>query len=152
MRAHPIGKKKKTHRLRTGTLWFCAFAGLLVVAMATGSGVRIIFAQSAQPSSGDQAQTNQEQVTPATADASTANLSGGTGAQAPSQVQQDNSDSHEVVTDPKKKQIAEDSANLLKLANGLKAEVDKTTVDTVSVNAIRQADEIEKLAHKMRKK
>jgi hypothetical protein len=54
--------------------------------------------------------------------------------------------------DPRKKQIADDSANLLKLANGLKAEVDKTTQDTLSLTVIRQATEIEKLAHKMRTK
>lgn len=55
-------------------------------------------------------------------------------------------------TDPQKKQIFEDGANLLKLANTLKAEVDKTTADTLSLAVIRRADEIEKLAHKMRTK
>ncbi len=55
-------------------------------------------------------------------------------------------------TDPKQQQIADDSGALLKLANSLKTEVDKTTSDTLSVAVIRQADEIEKLAHKMRTK
>jgi nitric oxide reductase activation protein len=47
----------------------------------------------------------------------------------------------------RKKQIADESARLLKLATDLKVEVDKTTKDTLSLNVIRKADEIEKLAH-----
>ena len=52
----------------------------------------------------------------------------------------------------RKKQIAEDSAKLMKLAADLRAEVDKTTKDTLSLNVIRQADEIEKLAHSVKEK
>jgi hypothetical protein len=55
-------------------------------------------------------------------------------------------------TDPQQKEIYDDGANLLKLASTLKAEVDKTTADTLSLTVIRRADEIEKLAHKMRTK
>jgi hypothetical protein len=50
----------------------------------------------------------------------------------------------------RKKQIAEESAILLKLATDLKAEVDKTTKDTLSLNVIRKADQIEKLAHNVK--
>jgi hypothetical protein len=52
----------------------------------------------------------------------------------------------------RKKQIAEDSAMLLKLATDLKAEVDKTGKDTLSLNVIRKADEIERLAHNVKEK
>lgn len=52
----------------------------------------------------------------------------------------------------RKKQIAEDTVKLLKLAIDLKAEVDKTTKDTLSLNVIRKADEIEKLAHNVKEK
>ena len=52
----------------------------------------------------------------------------------------------------RKKQIAEDSAMLLKLATELKTEVDKTTKDTLSLNVVRKADEIEKLAHAVKGK
>jgi hypothetical protein len=52
----------------------------------------------------------------------------------------------------RKKQIADESAKLLKLAADLKAEVDKTTKDTLSLNVIRKADEIEKLAHDVKEK
>jgi hypothetical protein len=52
--------------------------------------------------------------------------------------------------DEQQKAIYESSANLLKLANVLKAEVDKTTADQLSVSVVRKAGEIEQLAHKMR--
>jgi hypothetical protein len=52
----------------------------------------------------------------------------------------------------RKKQIADDSAKLLKLATDLKTEVDKTTKDTLSLAVIRKADEIERLAHSVKEK
>jgi hypothetical protein len=52
----------------------------------------------------------------------------------------------------RRKQLAADSARLLKLATDLKAEVDKTTKDTLSLSVIRKADEIEKLAHSVKEK
>jgi hypothetical protein len=51
-----------------------------------------------------------------------------------------------------KRQISDDSAKLLTLAMALKAEVDKTNKDTLSLDVIRKADEIEKLAHNVRDK
>ncbi len=56
----------------------------------------------------------------------------------------------DAVNADRKKQIANESASLLKLATDLKAEVDKTTKDTLSINVIRKADEIEKLAHSVK--
>jgi len=52
----------------------------------------------------------------------------------------------------RRKQIADDSAKLLKLATDLKSEVDKTSKDTLSLNVIRKADEIEHLAHNVKEK
>jgi hypothetical protein len=52
----------------------------------------------------------------------------------------------------RKKQIADDTAKLLKLAADLKAEVDKTSKDTLSLSVIRKADEIERLAHNVKEK
>jgi nitric oxide reductase activation protein len=52
----------------------------------------------------------------------------------------------------RKKQIADDTEKLLKLATDLKAEVDKTNKDTLSLGVIRKADEIEKLAHIVKEK
>jgi len=55
-----------------------------------------------------------------------------------------------VASAERRKQIADESAILLKLATDLKAEVDKTTKDTLSLNVIRKADQIEKLAHNVK--
>jgi len=52
----------------------------------------------------------------------------------------------------RRKQIADDSTRLLKLATDLKAEVDNTSKDTLSLNVIRRADEIERLAHNVKEK
>jgi hypothetical protein len=52
----------------------------------------------------------------------------------------------------RKRQISDDSARLLKLASDLKAEVDKTSKDTLSLGVIRKAEEIEKLAHNVKEK
>jgi hypothetical protein len=51
-----------------------------------------------------------------------------------------------------KEQIADESAKLLKLATDLKAEVDKTNKDTLSLNVVRKAEEIEKLAHDVKER
>jgi len=52
----------------------------------------------------------------------------------------------------RKKQITDESAQLLNMALALKAEVDKTTKDTLSLNVIKKADEIEKLAKSVKEK
>jgi hypothetical protein len=52
----------------------------------------------------------------------------------------------------RKKQLADDSTRLLKLAADLKVEVDKTSQNTLSLNVIRKADQIEKLAHDVKEK
>jgi hypothetical protein len=52
----------------------------------------------------------------------------------------------------RKKQLSDDSSKLLTLAMALKAEVDKTNKDMLSLNVIRKADEIEKLAHNVKEK
>jgi hypothetical protein len=52
----------------------------------------------------------------------------------------------------RKRQITDDSARLLKLASDLKAEVDKTSKDTLSLGVIRKAEEIERLAHNVKEK
>lgn len=47
-------------------------------------------------------------------------------------------------------QVADEAASLLKMATDLKAAVDKTTKDTLSVGVVRKAGAIEQLAHKVR--
>jgi hypothetical protein len=49
-------------------------------------------------------------------------------------------------------QLASEGTMLLAMANSLKAEVDKSTKDTLSLSVIRKANEIERLAHSMNEK
>lgn len=52
----------------------------------------------------------------------------------------------------RQKQLVEDTDKLLALATQLKQEVDKTNKDVLSVDVIRKADEIEKLAHSVKER
>jgi hypothetical protein len=52
-------------------------------------------------------------------------------------------------TDPRKL-VNWECADLLKMANDLKAAVDKTTKDELSLSVVRKAGEIEQMAHKLR--
>ena len=52
----------------------------------------------------------------------------------------------------RKKQISDQSTQLLAMAVALKAEVDKTNKDVLSIDVIRKADEIERLAHTVKVK
>jgi hypothetical protein len=52
----------------------------------------------------------------------------------------------------RQKQLVDDTAKLLDLANELKVDVDKSNKDTLSLDVIRKADEIEKLAHNVKEK
>ena len=47
-------------------------------------------------------------------------------------------------------EVAKQCADLLKMATDLKAAVDKSSADTLSVTVVRKAGEIEQLAHKVR--
>jgi uncharacterized membrane protein len=69
-----------------------------------------------------------------------------------SNAQQAKKQNFEAANAERKKQISLDSAKLLKLATDLKAEVDKTTKDTLSLTVIRKADEIERLARNVKEK
>lgn len=52
----------------------------------------------------------------------------------------------------RQKRLVEDTDKLLALATDLKAQVDKSTKDTLSVDVIKKADEIEKLAHSVKER
>jgi hypothetical protein len=54
-------------------------------------------------------------------------------------------------TDRQKRLVA-DTEKLLALATDLKEQVDKSTKDTLSVEVIKKADEIEKLAHSVKER
>jgi hypothetical protein len=54
--------------------------------------------------------------------------------------------------DDRQKRLVADTAKLLVLATDLKAQVDKSTKDTMSVDVIKKADEIEKLARSVKER
>jgi hypothetical protein len=73
-------------------------------------------------------------------------------AQMQMQVDKSKKASFEAANVERKRQIADDTSKLLELATELKAEVDKTSKDTLSLNVIRKAESIEKLAHGVKEK
>lgn len=52
----------------------------------------------------------------------------------------------------RKKQISDDAAKLVELATELKKEIDKTDKDTLSIDVIRKAESIERLAKGVKEK
>ena len=62
-------------------------------------------------------------------------------------------DDQQTVSSPaneRQKKLAADTDKLLALATDLKKEVDKTNKDVLSVNVVKKAEEIEKLARSMK--
>jgi hypothetical protein len=68
----------------------------------------------------------------------------------PAAGQQEKPPTGNAADEAQKQQIASECADLLKMAMDLKAEVNKSTKDTLSVTVVRKASEIEQLAHKVR--
>ena len=54
--------------------------------------------------------------------------------------------------DDRQKRLVADTDKLLSLATDLKAQVDKSTKNTLSLDVIKKADEIEKLAHSVKER
>jgi hypothetical protein len=52
----------------------------------------------------------------------------------------------------RQKQLVSDTQKLVALANELKSDVDKSTKDMLSLDVVRKADEIEKLAHNVKER
>ena len=141
MRVQRIGSIEKARLLRTRALWLCSLTLTIAIVLTIKPLQHSSFAQS-PPSQANEA--------PVTANPAIANAQDTASAAAPEQQAK-----QDVKADPaaeRKKQISDETADLLKLANSLKAEMDKTTRDTLSVAVIRRAGEIEQLAHKMRTK
>lgn len=117
--------------LRSHAIRFLALTCFAVFALAVAIGMLCVRAQSPT----GQAAEAQEKST---------------SAQAPASRQQDNRQTASAHRDSRRQEIASECADLLKMANDLKTEVDKSTKDMLSVTVVRKADEIEKLAHKVR--
>ena len=67
-------------------------------------------------------------------------------AQPPQQDDAEKKQSSDAATAGHKHQVSDDTSRLLELATQLKAEIDKAGKDTLSINVIRKAESIEKLA------
>ena len=52
----------------------------------------------------------------------------------------------------RQKKLQADTDKLLALATALKTDMDKSTKDTLSLDVVRKADEIEKLAHSVKER
>lgn len=64
--------------------------------------------------------------------------------------QHGNQKDYEAIKAMLQKKVSDDSAKLLKMATDLKAEVDKSGKDTLSLDVIRKTEAIEKLARNIR--
>ena len=132
----------KLHRLRV----FACLMGLAAVATCVARGQ-----QQPQPTQ-EAGSTSQPrpwaESVPAVASAPDAN--------AQMEMRQQQSQSKQAKLDAanaaRRKQIADDTARLLQLAKDLKADVDKTDKDTLSLEVIRKAESIERLAKGVKEK
>jgi pyruvate/2-oxoglutarate dehydrogenase complex dihydrolipoamide acyltransferase (E2) component len=102
------------------------------------------------------AKPGQQQSAPSTAPASPAATPAPAASPQPANLDRQTATPAPVSTDAlraqRQRQIAAQSASLLKLATDLKSEVDKTTQDTLSISVIRRADDVERVAHFVREK
>ena len=128
-------------RLRLSGRWAMVCLCILAMGAALAGTPQQVPPSSAQTGSGQAPATEAGANHPATGAASPATPSPPTGGLNPG-----------TLNAGRREQIAAGSARLLKLATELKAEVDKSSKDTLSVSVIRKADAIEKLAHSVKEK
>lgn len=110
--------------------WLCALAAVAALAGAAGVGGLRSRAQTTSPP-------------PALNPPESAS------AQASTAARQDQQQA-EAAEEASRREIASECADLLKMATALKAEVDKSTKDTLSVTVVRKAGEIEQFARQLR--
>ena len=172
MRVQLIGTKMKARLLRTTRSWLYLSAALLVIALMARVGERKSLAQQSSEQTVTDYVTDAAPPTPAKPQPAPAKTPSSPKAETPSPGEKADSgastqpssnaatasaappkpDTAPLLPVDPKNPVAVDTANLMKLANTLKADVDKTTKDTLSVTVVREASEIEQLAHKMRTK
>jgi len=157
---------------RQRAAWLCGLACLVAVVLLAGEGLRWAFAQQASDSlpAIDPPKAAAKSAPPAVQQASQPAQQGAQDRQqssfslpaidppsasgkpqAGSQNQPQNSaDEQAAAADPNEPEAARECADLLKMATDLKAAVDKTTQDTLSVTVVRKANQIEEFARKVR--
>ena len=140
--------------LRSMAVWMVAGGCLLGCGVAAGAQQGLGTGQMGQGQSGQAGRAAAQQAAiQQAAQAAAANVPGansddpslaGVGSIEEQQARMRNAD--------RQKQLVDDTQRLLALANELKADVDKSTKDTLSLEVIRKADEIERLAHNVKDK
>jgi hypothetical protein len=131
-------------------MWASVALGLMVVSCAAGKAAGQVAGGGRQGSQASQASQNATGQTPQQA---TPTL-GGIGAD---DAMQDRTakmaaDQEKLRNSDRQKKLVADTQHLLELANELKADVDKSNKDMLSLDVIKKADEIEKLAHSVKEK
>ena len=162
MAVNRIGGKVPAGRLRPGPVLLSVIAVLILI-LAAGAGLRRVHAQNETPApaaarqadktpgssadTDDNPQPGDENTPPAAAgEAAPAENSPAAAVPVALPLKSAVSTPEEL----RKQQVATECADLLKMATDLKAEVDKTTKDELSVTVVRKASEIEQFAHKVR--
>ena len=132
---HRAGRGKPVGWIRRRGVQLCLLACCAALGLAASAGLLRGHAQSAPA--------------PAPTAATAAPLKAAS-APAPAAGQQEKPPIGNTADEAQKQQIASECSDLLKMATDLKAAVDKTTKDTLSLTVVRKASEIEQLAHKVR--
>jgi len=132
-------------RRRAG--WLCAMVGGAVMAVMVGAGLSDAYAQSSPAEKGSDSRSGA--ISPAIAVAQPLQASDAA-AQVATPGEKARQTERAAIGNPQQQEIADECAQLLKMATALKTEVDKSTKDTLSVTVVRKANEIEQLAHKVR--
>lgn len=157
-----------SRRLPARTLGMCALLALAAFACSRS------IAQSAPPRQTPPAQPETQQATPAAVQPATDAQSSSAASASPAPAQKDatappaqQASSPAPTTgavadqarppypgmtpeEKRKAEVAQECADLLKLATDLKAQVDKARKDELSVTVVRKAYELEQMAHKVR--
>ena len=124
-------------------------ATMFGVVFAVGSvGVSGAFGQAKQTSEPQMQQSSG--ATRASNDATTANKTDGTTASKPGAGDASAQATGTQPVNDKQKKLAEETDKLLAMATDLKQQVDKTNKDVLSVDVIKKAEEIEKLARSLK--
>ena len=132
---------------KSGILFWCRPAGL---AGRMGSGLKLAFVAALVFSAISFASAQQPAQQPTSTSAAPGQSAAKTPVNASKTAAPAASPAPQTPLTPQQKQLADDTAKLLALANELKAELDKSTKDTLSLSVIRKAEQVEKLARKVR--
>lgn len=173
---HFSGAKSFAGRRCSRAGWLCGAVCLVVLALLAGEGLRRACAQQASdslpaidppktaakspPSQAHQAnqagpQQGDQDQQPVSFSLPAINPPGTSAKAAPTERQQERQEASvdeasPAAADPNEPEAAQECASLLKMATDLKAAVDKTNQDTLSVTVVRKANQIEEFARKVR--